>query len=98
MDDYAMKWRSTLARTAAVLVAGFGVLAVATAAQAHDEHHWKRRGPPFIPPGHVYYSAPIVYAPRPVVVYPAPYVYEREPMYYLAPSPGLNINLNMPLR
>lgn len=89
---------SALSRTAALLIAGVGVLAATTAAQAHDDKYWKRKGPPFVvPPGHVYYAAPVVYAPPPVVVYPAPVVYERMPMYY-GPPPGLNINLNVPLR
>ncbi len=97
MSHPAAKWQSAVGRAAAVAIAGFGVLAAATAAQAHDGH-WKRKGPPFfVPPGHVYYAAPVVYAPRPVVVYPAPIVYDSGSAYY-GPPPGLNINLNMPLR
>ena len=70
-------------------------------AQAHDEKYWKRKGPPFVPPGHIYYQAvPVVYASRPVVVVPPPaIIYGREPVYYYgAPQPGLNVNINVPLR
>ena len=55
----------------ALATAALGVAAIATSAQAHDEKYWKRKGPPFVPPGHVYYQAvPVVFAPRPVVVVP----------------------------
>ncbi|SKA24295.1 hypothetical protein SAMN02745126_04389 [Enhydrobacter aerosaccus] len=104
MSPRTTKWQSTVRRTTATLVAGFGVLTVATAAQAHDEKYWKRNGPPFVPPGHVYYTPPVYYAPpvvyaapRPVVVYPPPMVYEAPPAYY-GPPPGLNLNFNVPLR
>ena len=56
-------------RTAIVIFAALGAVAIAASARAHDEKHWKRKGPPFVPPGHVYYQAvPVVYAPRPVIL------------------------------
>ena len=85
----------------ALAMAALGVAAIATSAQAHDEKYWKRKGPPFVPPGHIYYQAvPVVYASRPVVVVPPPaIIYGREPVYYYgAPQPGLNVNINVPLR
>lgn len=100
MRQHATSSRWRLGRAAAVSIVGLGILVAATGAQAHDERHWKHRGPPFVPPGHVYYARPVVYAPRPVVVYPAPVVYEPVAAYpaYYGPPPGLNINLNVPLR
>lgn len=96
------KRRSTLVHAATGLVAGLGVLVVATAAFAHDDfdHRRKWKGPPFVPPGHMhhYSRAPIIYVPPPVVVYPPAIIYDREPVYYYqAPPPSLNINLNFPL-
>jgi hypothetical protein len=89
-------------RTGLVILAALGAVAIAASARAHDEKHWKRKGPPFVPPGHVYYyqSVPVVYAPRPIVVVPPPAViYGREPVYYYgAPQPGVNLNINVPLR
>lgn len=88
-------------RTAIVIFAALGAVAIAASARAHDEKHWKRKGPPFVPPGHVYYQAvPVVYAPRPVILVPPPAViYGREPVYYYgAPQPGVNLNINVPLR
>jgi hypothetical protein len=42
----------------------------------------------------------VVYAPRPVILVPPPAViYGREPVYYYgAPQPGVNLNINVPLR
>ena len=97
-----MKARNPLQRSLTVLaMAALGVATATASAQAHDEKYWKRKGPPFVPPGHVYYqAAPVVYAPRPIVVVPPPAViYGREPVYYYgAPQPGLNVNINVPLR
>ena len=100
MTRHATTWRTILCRTATILVGAGGVVALATAAQAHDGWHWKKKHHRhFIPPGHVYYYAPpVVYAPRPVVVYqPRPVIYSPEPVYY-GPPPGLNLNVNIPLR
>jgi hypothetical protein len=102
MRDDVIKQRPTWRTATAAAITGFAVLAAATGAQAHDdgEREWKHHGRYFVPPGHVYYSAPPVYyapryyAPRPVVVYPPPVYYEPAPVYY--PPPGLNINI--PLR
>jgi hypothetical protein len=97
-----MKVHTTLQRSLTVLaMVALGTATVAASAQAHDDKHWKRKGPPFVPPGHVYYQAvPVVYAPRPVVVVPPPaIIYGREPVYYYgAPQPGVNLNINVPLR
>ena len=87
-----LTWRNAMAAA----IAGFAVLTVAAGAQAHDERHWKHHrhhGHHFVPPGHVYYSAPVIYAPRPVV-YSAPVYYD--PGYY--PPQGLSLNFNVPLR
>jgi hypothetical protein len=104
MERHATTWRAILRCATAVLIGAGGLVAVATAAQAHDGWHWKK-GRYFVPPGHVYYAPPVVYAPRPVVVYrPPPVVYAPEPMYYgppasyYGPPPGLNLNFNIPLR
>jgi hypothetical protein len=95
MRNDVVKQRPWRTITAAA-ISGLAVLAAATAALAHDddEREWKHRKHYFVPPGHVYYAAPVYYAPRPVVVYPAPVYYEPAPVYY--PPPGLTINI--PLR
>jgi hypothetical protein len=89
-----------MSRTIWCSAAAMGVAILATtAALAHDDDgkRWKHHGY-FMPPGHVYYAAPVVYAPRPLVVYaPPPVYYAPAPAYY-GPPPGLNINLNVPLR
>lgn len=99
MARHATMWRAMLHRTAAILIGAGGMVAVASAAQAHDDWHWKKKHRHFVPPGHVYYYAPpVVYAPPPVVVYrPRPVYYAPEPMYY-GPPPGMNLNFNIPLR
>ena len=96
MRNEVVKQRPTWRTTIAATISGLAVLAAATGAQAHDEERkWKHHGRYFVPPGHVYYSAPpVYYAPRPMVVYPAPGYYEPAPVYY--PPPGLTINI--PLR
>lgn len=98
MARHATKWRAMLHRTAAILIGAGGMVAVASAAQAHDDWHWKKKHRHFVPPGHVYYAPPVVYAPPPVVVYrPRPVYYAPEPTYY-GPPPGMNLNFNIPLR
>jgi hypothetical protein len=79
------------------IVAGLAaVLATAGSALAHDydfgwKHRHHHRGPPFVPPGHVYYvERPVIYAPPPRVYYP-------EPMYY-GPPPAPSLNINIPLQ
>ena len=87
-----LAWRNAMAAA----IAGLAVLTVAAGAQAHDQNRWKHyrhHGPHFVPPGHVYHSAPVIYAPRPVVYGPPVYY---EPVYY--PPQGLNLNFNVPLR
>src|SRR6266849_875454 len=99
MRNDALKQRLTWRTATAAAIAGLAVLAAATGASAHDGdgHGWKHHGRFFVPPGHVYYTAPVYYAPRPTVVYPAypaPVYYDPAPVYY--PPSGLNINI--PLR
>ena len=96
MSNDVTKQRQTWRTATAAAIAGLAVLAAATGASAHDDegHGWKHRGRYFVPPGHVYYTAPVYYAPRPTVVYPAPVYYDPAPVYY--PPSGLNINI--PLR
>ena len=86
---------------------GIATLGVAAGAQAgeghgHGKHHHGYYAPQYVavPPGHVHYyaPAPVYYvAPRPVMVYPAPVAYVPAYPVYAAP-PGLNLNLNLPLR
>jgi hypothetical protein len=80
------------------LVLGVAIFTNAAARADDDEwKHWKHHGY-FVPPGHVYYGGPVIYAPRPVVVYePPPVYYAPAPTYY-GPPPGLNLNFNVPLR
>jgi hypothetical protein len=100
MSNDVTKQRQTWRTATAAAIAGLAVLAAATGASAHDDegHGWKHRGRYFVPPGHVYYAAPVYYAPyyapRRTVVYPAPVYYEPAPVYY--PPSGLSINI--PLR
>lgn len=91
--------KSFLLRAGASAFAALGMMAAAASAHAGDKH-WKKKGPPFVPPGHVYYysAPPVIYVARPVMAAPA-IVYEREPVYYYrAPQPGMNLNINVPLR
>lgn len=104
MQGHAAKWQAIVRRATAVLIAIGSLVAVASAAQAHDGWRWKR-GRHFVPPGHVYYAPPVFWAPRPVVIYrPPPVVYTPEPMYYgppvgyYGPPAGLSLNFNIPLR
>lgn len=85
------------AKVLSVAAGLLAVLATAGSALAHDDddYGWKHRhhhrGPPFVPPGHVYYvERPVIYAPPPRVYYP-------EPMYYGPPAPP-SLNINIPLR
>jgi hypothetical protein len=103
MADEKMRWRGGC--KAIAVAAGFAVVSIATTALAHDgEGHWHHHHH-HVPPGHVYYyGGPVVYAPpvvyrayRAPVYVPPPVVYAPAPEYY-GPPPGLNINLNMPLR
>ena len=103
MADEKMRWRGGC--KAIAVAAGFAVVSIATTALAHDgEGHWHHHHH-HLPPGHVYYyGGPVVYAPpvvyrayRAPVYVPPPIVYAPVPEYY-GPPPGLNINLNMPLR
>jgi hypothetical protein len=105
MADEKMRWRGGC--KAIAVAAGFAVVSIATTALAHDgEGHWHHHHHHHhVPPGHVYYyGGPVVYAPpvvyrayRAPVYVPPPVVYAPAPEYY-GPPPGLNINLNMPLR
>jgi hypothetical protein len=85
-----------VAKVLTVTAGVMAVLATAGSALAHDDddYGWKRHhrhGPPFVPPGHVYYvERPVIYAPPPRVYYP-------EPMYY-GPPPPPSLNINIPLR
>ena len=96
MRNDALKQRLTWRTATAATIAGLAVLAAATGASAHyvEGRGWKHHGRFFVPPGHVYYTSPVYYAPRPAVVYPEPVYYAPAPAYY--PPPGLNINI--PLR
>jgi hypothetical protein len=85
-----------LAVAAGLMAVVLSAAGSALARDYDDDYGWKhkhRHGPPFVPPGHVYYvERPVVYAPPPRVYYP-------EPMYYgPAPLPPPSININIPLR
>jgi hypothetical protein len=89
-------------------------LTAAASAFAHDDDDWggkhkHHRGPPFVPPGHVY-----TYRPAPVII-ERPVVYRAMPDYgfggggyggggyggyggYYGPPPPPSLNINIPLR
>lgn len=88
----------SMVRKAGLLVGVIGAAATVAGTAEGGEGGWGRKV--WVP----YYAAPpVVYAPRPAVVYappPVAYVpaYPVVPVYPAYPAPGLNLNLNLPLR